>query len=318
MSFNAAIRIDMLPYTVQGKIAIVTGAGSGIGHALTESLLSAGCSVVLADLKLRPEAKSMVDRYQHPPAEVDLASAVFLPTDVTNWKHLQALWDESLRLHKQIDIVVSVAGIYEPPWSSFWKPPGISAISRDCADAETGQYATIAVNLVGPIRLAQLAIDHWTQRQIRGNYLAMASISAYLHSIETPLYMASKAALVSFVRSLKDLHGLCNIRMAALCPGSVLTPMFEPEWNRKLTADDIALTPEECANVTMRVLQEPQWGNGSIVEAQKVGTKEAPLILIRDVELEILYPLPAGRPNQRVVESRQRMMAEVQEKGMRS
>ncbi|KAL9122649.1 MAG: hypothetical protein Q9187_000801 [Circinaria calcarea] len=269
----------MSTYPVNGKTAIVTGAGSGIGHALTKLLLSAGCSVVLADLKLRPEAEQTLAEYHRPASTPGSPSAIFHPTDVANWTHLTSLWEIAIKSCGRVDIVVSVAGIYEPPSSSFWKPPGISAESRDPADACTGQYSMFAVNQIAPIRLAQIAMDYWTQhRDIPGNYLAVASMAAYLHSVETPFYMASKAALISFVKSL----------------GS--TPIFEPEWNKKLTADDVSLTPEECAAVILRVLVEPQWGNGSIVETQKIGDKKASKIVVRDVQMERLYPTNFVKP----------------------
>lgn len=227
------------PYSLDGKVAIVTGAGSGIGHALTRLLLAAGCSVVLADLKLRPEAEKTLAEYRHhsrlPPDQqqqhgVDSPSfpqgspsAIFQPTDVANWAHLTSLWEMAIQSFGTVDIVVSVAGIYEPPFSSFWKPPGISPESHDPPDAAIGQYATFAVNQIAPIRLAQIAMDYWTQhRDVQGNYLAVASMAAYLHSVETPLYMASKAALVSFVKSLGPVRDLLGIRMSAVCPGPVL------------------------------------------------------------------------------------------------
>lgn len=213
----------MSTYSVSSKIAIVTGAGSGIGHALSRLLLSAGCSVVIADLKLRPEAEQTLAEYPHPASTPGSPSAIFYPTDVANWMHLTSLWETAIKTLGRVDLVVSVAGIYEPPSSNFWKPPGISPDSRDPADATTGQYTTFAVNQIAPIRLAQMAIDYWTQhRDIQGNYLAVASMAAYLHSVETPFYMASKAALVSFVKSLGSIRDLLDIRMSAVCPGPVL------------------------------------------------------------------------------------------------
>ena len=216
----------MFTYPVDGKVAIVTGAGSGIGHALTKLLLSAGCSVVLADLKLRPEAEQTLAEYHHhhhPASTPRSPSAIFHPTDVANWMHLTSLWETAIRSFGTVDIVASVAGIYEPPSSSFWKPAGISPESRDPADASTGQYGTFAVNQIAPIRLAQIAMDYWTQhRDIQGNYLAVASMAAYLHSVETPFYMASKATLISFVKSLGAVRDLFGIRMSAVCPGPVL------------------------------------------------------------------------------------------------
>ncbi|KAJ4296099.1 hypothetical protein N0V88_004801 [Collariella sp. IMI 366227] len=309
----------MSTYEVKGRVAIVTGAGSGIGHALTEVLLAAGCSVVIADLKLRPEADASLSKHPHPPSVSGAPSAVFVQTDLTNWRQINDLWAAALKFFGHVHIVASIAGIYEPPWSNFWKPPGISLESHDLENAEVGQYATIAVNQVAPIRLAQIAIDYWAQnREVQGNFLAVASVAAYLHSIETPLYMASKAALVSFVKSLGGIRDLLGIRIAAVCPGQVLTPLFEPEWNKKLVADDISLSSQECAAVILRVLQEPQWGDGSIVETQKKGAEEAFEIEVRDVHLEVLYPMPFGRPNDRVVQSRQKLLKQLQEKGMRA
>ncbi|KAH8701454.1 putative short chain dehydrogenase/ reductase [Phaeosphaeriaceae sp. PMI808] len=305
----------MSTYSLNGKYAIVTGAGSGIGHAVTKLLLSSGCSVMLADLKLRPEAQQTLDEYHSTPSSV---TAVFQPTDVSDWKQLTSLWKAAIQCFGRVDIVASVAGIYEPPSSSFWNPPGISAKSGDPVDASNGQYKTFAVNQVAPIRLAQMAIDYWTQhRDIQGNFLVVASISAYLHSIETPLYMASKAALVSFVKSLGGLQDLFDIRISAVCPGPVLTPIFEPGWNKKLTADDIYLTPEECASVILRVIQEPHWGNGSIVETQRIGDKKASEVIVRDVHLEGLYPAKYGKPSERVIQSRQNLVKRIQETGMR-
>lgn len=66
-----------------------------------------------------------------------------------------------------------------------------------------------------------------------------------------------------------------------------------------MTEDDVTLSPHECAEVLLRVLQEPQWGNGNIVETQKVGSKDSFEIDVRDVHMEALYPKLFGRPSER-------------------
>ena len=84
-----------------------------------------------------------------------------------------------------------------------------------------------------------------------------------------------------------------------------------------MTADDVSLTPEECAAVILRVLVESQWGNGSIVETQKIGDKKTSEVVVRDVQMERLYPTTFVKPGERVIQSRQILVRQIQESGMR-
>jgi NAD(P)-dependent dehydrogenase (short-subunit alcohol dehydrogenase family) len=185
-------------------------------------LLQAGSSVILADLKMRPEAASTVAKYPHPAVTPGASTAVFHQTDVADWAQLSALWEFALGAFGRVNIVANIAGIYEPPSSSFWKPPGLSPKSADSIDAAPGQYQIFAINQAAPIRLSQIAIDYWTQNpDVKGNLLCVASMAGYLHTIDTPLYMASKAAIISFVRCLGELRDIFGIRVSAVCPGAV-------------------------------------------------------------------------------------------------
>ncbi|KAJ0320983.1 hypothetical protein Brms1b_002937 [Colletotrichum noveboracense] len=187
------------------------------------------------------------------------------------WPSTKSRAETTLALFGRVDIVAAVAGIYEPPESNFWYPPGVSAESGDPADAAVGQYRIIAVNQVAPIRLAQMATDYWTQnKDVQGNFVAVASVGGYVHSFETRRRCTCRARLGSSALSS--------------------TPIFEPEWNRKVTKDDVHMTARECAAIVMRVMQEPKYGAGSVVETQKIGTHEKSGITVRDVPLEALYP----------------------------
>lgn len=212
-------------------------AMQGICLAFTEQLLEGGCSVILADLKLRPEAEAVVAKYSS--AGDGKPKAVFKETDVCDWAQITSLWNTALETFGKVHIVCNGAGIWEPPSSSFWKAPGISPSAQDKADASPGVYQTIAINTMAPMRLSQIAIDYWIKNSdVEGNLLCIASVGGYIHAFQTPFYFASKAAIVSFVKCLAPLRKRLNIRNAAICPGAV--KVKSPSWQLYLTC------PKSC------------------------------------------------------------------------
>lgn len=175
---------------------------------------------MMADLRLRPEAEATLSKYAS--AATGSPTAAFHETDMSDWTQISSLWQSTLKTFPRIDIVVNGAGSYEPPSSAFWYPPGISPLAKDPADAKVGQYKTFAVNTMGPIRLAQIAVDYWLEnRDVAGNLLWIASLGGYVHSLQTPLYFASKAAIISVVRSFAAFREKFGIRNSAVCPGAV-------------------------------------------------------------------------------------------------
>lgn len=176
---------------------------------------------MIADLKLRPEAEEVIEKFAAS-SEKDSVIAKFQKTDISDWAQLSTLWATALATFPQMNLVVNGAGLYEPPSSSFWNVPGISPLAEDPVDQKPGVYQTFAVNTMAPIRLAQIAVDYWLEnRHIEGNLLWVASLGGYVHSMQTPLYFASKAAVVSVVKSLGGMKKNFGIRNAAICPGAV-------------------------------------------------------------------------------------------------
>jgi 3-hydroxybutyrate dehydrogenase len=96
---------------VQGKTAIITGAGSGINFCFAKLLLSKGCNVLIADLALRPEAEALVSQY---PSTSSGAKAIFQKTDVTDWAQLDKMFEVAIEHFGGADIVCPGAGVYEP------------------------------------------------------------------------------------------------------------------------------------------------------------------------------------------------------------
>lgn len=203
----------------------------GINLCFVRVLLEHGCSILIADLKLRPEAQQLIQ--QHPLTSPDgKAGVLFQETDVASWPQLTAAWRTALEMFPTVDIVVAGAGIFEPQWASFWEAPKTESnqdsVSRDDANADPGHYAVLDVNLVSPIRLSQLAIGHWTKKKHNGCLIHVGSIAGYGAAITTPLYFASKHGLHGFVRSLGGLRDEVGIRVGCIAPGAVAVSLVYP------------------------------------------------------------------------------------------
>lgn len=118
----AVIRMSTIPYhfcwsfhvimgfDINNKAALVTGGGRGICLCFAKDLLAGGCHVVIADLALTAQAENLIAA----PSTAGSGRAVFMQTDVTNWKQLRAAFDKALAEFGRLDIVCPGAGIFEP------------------------------------------------------------------------------------------------------------------------------------------------------------------------------------------------------------
>lgn len=168
----------------------------GINFAFTKLLLQRGCSVLIGDLALRPEAEELLSQYPYK-KEGSGASVLFHRTDVTSWAQLSSLFEKCISSFGRVDIIVPGAGVFEPPFSAFWHPPKTATNpntpSLDPADAERGSYKALDINLTHPIRLSQLGIGYWTKNKLPGTLVHLSSIAGHASSITHPFYFTSKA-----------------------------------------------------------------------------------------------------------------------------
>lgn len=187
--------------TVEGKTAIVTGAGSGINLEFAKILLNHGCNVVIGDIGLRPEAQKVVDSYTSSP------KAVFQKCDVSSWKDLSSLFKRTEELFGHFDIVCPGAGIFEPPFSAFWHPPGGDK-SKD--DPFGDRYKSIDIDLVHPIRATQLAMSHYMTSNDKASkdnlkvVVHISSIAGEMGFAPVPLYIASKWGMFMVQTNFQD------------------------------------------------------------------------------------------------------------------
>ncbi|KAH6710720.1 hypothetical protein BKA61DRAFT_489061 [Leptodontidium sp. MPI-SDFR-AT-0119] len=251
---------------VSGKTALVTGGGSGICLEFTKLLLANNCNVLIADLQLLPEAEALISPSSG--SSNGATRAVFQKTDVTDWAQLEKAFERVVSEFGGLDLVCPGAGIFEPSWSNFWHPK----TGHDTTATNT--YKTLEINLTHPIRCTQLALDIFKRQQsssssppsTRFTILHIASIAAQLPLLPAPLYAASKAGLASFVRSLGPLEQQCNIRVAAVAPALVNTPIW---YERRKWVDekvDSWISPARIAEVMLGVVQGEEFVGGTVLE----------------------------------------------------
>ncbi|KAK5170622.1 uncharacterized protein LTR77_005211 [Saxophila tyrrhenica] len=270
-------------FKVDGKTAIITGAGSGINYCFAKLLLSRNCNVLIADLALRPEAQRLVDEYTGKDGK---PRAVFVKTNVTLWPDLSNMFDQADKEFGGADIVCPGAGVFEPPFSNFWIPPG-DPKSKDDPSGEKGSglghYGLLDINVTHPIRTSQLAISRWLNPPKDSKVgkaspmnpkrlVHISSIAGQMPGFPIPLYIASKHAVSGFVRSLGPLEESLGIRVNGVAPGIIKTPLFtdNPEKLKLFDeASDTWVMPEEVAEQMLRCCEASDVTGGWILEVLK-------------------------------------------------
>lgn len=230
-----------MDYQINGKTAIVTGAG-GLGAAITEKLMSEGCSVMVADVQ--PEER-FADWLQEINA-VGAAKACYTRTDVSSEEQVGVLFDKTLQQFGKVDIVVNNAGIWP---TAYVKDMTAEAFRR-----------TLDINLIGPFLLCRRMLNYCLEHQVKGKIVNLVSQAAFGGSTSGHAhYAASKAGLVGFTISLAREAAPYGINVNAVAPGIMETPMIaeslkDPEKKQKYL-DRIPLkriaTAEEVARIVL-------------------------------------------------------------------
>ncbi|MFI6869934.1 SDR family oxidoreductase [Nocardia sp. NPDC050406] len=219
---------------VAGKVAIVTGAGSGIGEALAGRLVAAGARVVLADLdaaSVRAVAESLG------------ASAVFEAGDVSDAEVIRGLVARAEAEFGPVDLYFANAGIF-------------GARGLDGSDEQWA--AALDVNVMAHVRAAQILVPGWLERG-SGYFISTASAAGLLTQIGSAPYAVTKHAAVGFAEWLSVTYGDKGIRVSCVCPMGVDTALLragtesstaaaaaEPAIRAVVTAGKV-LTPDEVA-----------------------------------------------------------------------
>lgn len=216
-----------------GKVAIVTGAGRGIGRAISLLLGREGSRVVLA-ARSESQLRAVGEEIRREGGE-----ALVIPTDLTHDEEVERLVGETLKEWGSIDYLINNAG-----WGRT--APVVKAKREDLD-------RTLQVNLLAPMVLTQLVLPTLIAKG-EGAIINIGSISGKMGQANTAAYSASKFGMIGFSESLFEEVRGHGIKVTVILPGFVDTQMIPPTG--KLDRSKM-IRPEDIAQTVFFVLTSP-------------------------------------------------------------
>lgn len=226
---------------LKDKVAVVTGASSGIGRAIAIRLSKAGCKLVLASRNVE-HLKDTQQQLETP--------GIVVRMDVRDTESVQGAFEDVWREHAQIDILVNCAGVMP-----------LTYLKNRHLDE---WLETIEVNVKGSLRcISEVLPPMKTQK--RGHIVNIASVDGKELFPGGAIYGASKAALIALSRAMRmELSPEFNIKVTAIEPGTVDTDLREDITDQELldkknySEDEPKLDPENIADAVFYAVTQPE------------------------------------------------------------
>ncbi len=197
---------------LNGKVAIITGGDSGIGRAVAISFAKEGAEVVIVYLNEHQDAKetaAVVKKYGK--------EALLIATDISDENNCKKIVDQALQKFNRLDILVNNAAVQYPQEE-------IENISAEQLDK------TFRVNIFSQFYLCKYAVPHL---QEGSTIINTSSITAYRGHETLMDYASTKGAIVAFTRSLSQSLVKKGIRVNAVAPGPVWTPLIPASFSEE-------------------------------------------------------------------------------------
>ena len=226
---------------LEGRAAVVTGAGQGIGAAITRLFTEEGARLILADMRSGP-AKGLEAEIRAGGGE-----ALFVKTDVTSDGDCRRMVDAAVASYGGLDVLVNNAGI-----------AGKGTVTEI---AEESWDRVMAVNLKSIFLASRHAVPHM-ERGGGGSIVCIASVAGVTGEKGQVAYNTSKHGVLGLVRCMAFDHAPAGIRVNAVCPGATETPLLSPlTEERRTRLEGMHLMgrlgrPEEIASAVLHLASD--------------------------------------------------------------
>ncbi|HGZ5372998.1 TPA: SDR family oxidoreductase [Staphylococcus aureus] len=225
------------------KVAVVTGAGSGIGEAIATLLHEEGAKVVLAGRNK--------EKLQNVANQLSQDSVKVVPTDVTNKEEVDELIKIAQQTFGGLDIVINSAG---------------QMLSSKITDYQVDEWdSMIDVNIKGTLYTAQAALPTMLE-QSSGHLINIASISGFEVTKSSTIYSATKAAVHTITQGLEKELAKTGVKVTSISPGMVdtaITAAYNPTDRKKLE-------PQNIAEAVLYALTQPKHVNVNEITVRPV------------------------------------------------
>lgn len=190
-------------FSLKNQTAIVTGGATGIGLAVTRCLTGAGAKVIVLSRKSPGEGTDALAQFE--------GKAVFCQYDITDTAHSQELTDRIIAEHGPVSILINNAGNH---------------CKKPIEEMTVEEYKSVLdTHLVGAFSLTKSLVPHMKEQK-KGNIIFLASMTSFIGQPFVTGYSTAKAGYLGMVHTLASELGPDGIRVNAIAPGWVETPMF--------------------------------------------------------------------------------------------
>ena len=256
---------SLVEYGIDGRVAIVTGAGSGIGRETAIQLAKMGAKVALVGRRMETVSKVVAE------IEGFSGEAIAIECDVGSDTAVEAAVKQVMDIYGKIEILVNNAGIEAD------REPGLMGSDILMTTSIEQYHKVLDTNLIGHYNFLRTCIPHMV-KQHYGRIVNISSSTAFGGGVGTAAYVASKAGSIVQTKTFARTFGPDNILVNTIAPGMVDTPMHSttPKDHFEMAAKHSVLRrvaqPIDVARVVLFLVQENVFLTGETIAVDGGGS----------------------------------------------